>query len=299
MASSVLNTCYGKQLTGVLCCPDDHAPIRFREEAEPVCEHCSREFRLIDGTLDLLPLRQGRLDSIGSEDYVNSYQQLFCDGKPAFCETVFSAEESLTPAESGRKNRQVRRILPLVLSGTKRILCDLSAGAGRYTIPYSKYFNLVLHCDLFSGAVRYIAQKAQYLGIHNLVPVRSDYFSPPLTGSADVVLCLDSLIRGEAHERLLLRSIVQCMAPNGIAVVDFHNWWHNPLRRLGLLRDNFVNNRSYTRKRAETLLCEAGISRFEYVPYHQEFDPFGRFTPVGTRFIQPTRLIYRFIRPTL
>ena len=59
----------------------------------------------------------------------------------------------------------------------------------------------------------------------------------------------------------------------GRAIVDFHHWWHNPLRRLGLLPQNFGQNRSYTRRQSETLLRESGIKKWKLIRFYQEFEP--------------------------
>ena len=55
-------------------------------------------------------------------------------------------------------------------------------------------------------------------------------------------------------------------------MVDFHNWWHNPVRRLGLLRQNFGQNRSYTLKEVRDLMAEAGVGKFEVRRFVQEVD---------------------------
>jgi len=55
--------------------------------------------------------------------------------------------------------------------------------------------------------------------------------------------------------------------------VDFHNWWHNPLRRVGLLPDNFSGNKSYTRKELRSLLESSGVGPFQTRPFVQELDP--------------------------
>jgi hypothetical protein len=110
----------------------------------------------------------------------------------------------------------------------------------------------------------------------------------------DRILCLDTIIRGKEHDRLLLNAIVGTLSSNGRAIVDFHNWWHNPLRRIGLLKENFVSNRSYSRKSAESLLAATGIEEFDYYSFCQEFDTDGRFGAACARLMEPTRHIYSF-----
>jgi SAM-dependent methyltransferase len=139
----------------------------------------------------------------------------------------------------------------------------------------------------------YAARKAERLGIRNIHFLRIDYFAPPFRHSLDRVVCCDTLVRGERHEATLLRAIRGALKPEGRAVVDFHYWWHNPLRRLGLLPQNFGSNRSYGRREAEALLSSAGVRKFEYFPFHQEFSPSWRGGRVVRRVIPPTRLVYR------
>jgi hypothetical protein len=100
------------------------------------------------------------------------------------------------------------------------------------------------------------------------------------------------LIRGEDHEGALLNQIERAISSEGRAIVDFHHWWHNPLRRLGLLQQNFGTNRSYTRTGAEGLMRECGIRDQRLVRFYQELeDPFSK----GLSWLLPaTRLLYEF-----
>lgn len=121
-----------------------------------------------------------------------------------------------------------------------------------------------------------------------------DYLRPPFRETLNRVICLDSLIRGEAHETRLLRTIQGALRPDGAAVVDFHNWWHNPIRRLGLLRNNFGLNRSYALNEVRQLLNEAGVVAPRYVPFHQETSSYPWLRGLLQRVLPPTRFVYRF-----
>ena len=100
----------------------------------------------------------------------------------------------------------------------------------------------------------------------------------------------EKLIRGEDHEGALLNQIERAISSEGRAIVDFHHWWHNPLRRLGLLQQNFGTNRSYTRTGAEGLMRECGIRDQRLVRFYQELEePFSK----GLSWLLPaTRLLY-------
>jgi hypothetical protein len=62
---------------------------------------------------------------------------------------------------------------------------------------------------------------------------------------------------------------------------------------LGLLPDNFVGNKSYTRKELTGLLASSGIERFETQSFVQEVDPCAGPGKVLARFLPPTRLMVR------
>jgi SAM-dependent methyltransferase len=172
------------------------------------------------------------------------------------------------------------------------ILCDISAGIGDYTLSYAQHFKGVLHCDLSLNALRYASAKCRRLGTQNVFFLRVDYFALPFNRTIDRLLCLDTLIRGEDHEKALLGQIQKALAYQGRAIIDFHHWWHNPLRRLGLLPPNFGSNRSYARTGAEGLMRECGIDNWRLVRFHQELEPSSRYAQGLSWLLPATRLIY-------
>jgi SAM-dependent methyltransferase len=177
------------------------------------------------------------------------------------------------------------------------VFCDLSAGAGHTTFAAARHSRLVFHCDLSVTAVHYASAKATRMGLENMVIVRADYLRPPFLNSIQQLTCLDSLIRGPWHDVRLLANIRQALVPGGSAVVDFHNWWHNPLRRLGLLRQNFGENRSYTRKEVLQLLRQAGIDDFVVSTFIQEVDPQSLSARVLAQLMTATRFMVRLTSP--
>jgi len=209
---------------------------------------------------------------------------------------AWGAEESVSESWRRKRRRQVQFVKPLITEEegpSDAVLCDISAGAGYYTLAYAHLFRHVLHCDLSISNLSYVWRKAREMGIWNIFFIRADYIALPFFHSLDRVLCLDTLIRGEAHETLLLASIERSLKPTGVAVVDFHNWWHNPLRRIGFLPENFRNNRSYRRSEAERLLSQAGIKQFVLHPFVQEFDGDDAVAARLSWLLPPTRLVYR------
>jgi SAM-dependent methyltransferase len=282
-------------LLPILSCPDDGGALRQQGESLH-CESCARHFPVLAPNLvELLPsVEAGPCDG---SPYANSY---FTERTQPFRfrhdAVAWGAPEHRPGAWVERKHRQVEAVRSLLRDGAgpRELVCDLSAGAGYYTFAYAPEWRHVVHCDLSADALAYAHRKAARVGLHNILFVRMDYFRPPFRGTLERVVCLDSLIRGEAHEKLLLRSIQQALRPGGAAVVDFHNWWHNPIRRLGLLRNNFGENRSYAGSEVRRLLEEAGVVAPEYVPFHQETARHPLLRRILQRLLPPTRHVFRF-----
>ena len=263
------------------------------------CKSCGRKFPIFeDGVVELLPRRPAKSPAGATDNYWWGYLQEF--GKPYRQDEdaiAWGAPEAFNEDWMRKRLRQVEAVRPLTVelgASHSHVLCDIAAGAGNYTLAYAAHFKTVLHCDLSVENLNYAARKARRLGIQNMFFLRMDYFAPPFHKSLDRVICFDTLIRGEQHETAVLGSIARGLKNEGRAVMDFHNWWHNPLRRLGLLRENFVGNRSYRRKEAARLLRSVGISSFEYFPFHQEFDTVDGKRRLLSHALPATRLLYRF-----
>jgi SAM-dependent methyltransferase len=228
--------------------------------------------------------------------YIQAYSQVWEPGDAAL---PFGAPESLSEKAVKLRTRQTQEVLRLLLSDSgygDGTFCDLSAGAGHTTFAATRHCRLVFHCDLSVSAVRYASTKATRMGIDNILIVRADYLRPPFRNCIQWLTCLDSLIRGPWHDVRLLASIRQALAPGGCAVADFHNWWHNPLRRLGLLRQNFGKNRSYTTKEVMQLLRQAHIDDFAIRGFFQEADPQRLPMSVLQGVIPATRLVVRLTK---
>jgi ubiquinone/menaquinone biosynthesis C-methylase UbiE len=286
-----------KLILGLLCCPDDAGSLGLLG-AHLGCERCGRDFPLYgEDFAELLPRAPVQLPGSINEDYRNAYLSLFeqqfkADGTGL----AWGAEESTTDSWMRKRRRQVRTIGPLVTEGIDSdlaVLCDIAAGAGHYTFAYKDHFRLVLHCDLSIENLNYCRRKAKEQQVQNIFFLRIDYFQPPFRHSLDRILCLDTLIRGEEHDSMLLKSISRCLKPDGTAVVDFHNWWHNPLRRLGILPENFRSNRSYAQAETMKLLRNADFREATLFPFVQEFEPGSKLEKISSTVLPPTRLVYR------
>jgi SAM-dependent methyltransferase len=251
-----------------------------------------------DRLVDLLPLRPQVLGSSFSRAYQSGYEEEF--NRPfGYAESAIAwgAPETV-PAQWARiRDRESTLVLRLLdHQAESTVLCDFSGGAGYYTLRYARHFTIVLHCDLSIASLSYVYRKATALGLTNIYLLRIDYLNPPFLASLPRAICIDTLIRGPEHERLVLRQLSKSLAPDGKAVVDFHNWWHNPLRRMGLLRDQFCSNTSYSKTEVDNLFRQAQIDRVSYSPFHQEVDPERPFTTLLRHVIPPTRLVYQFTK---
>lgn len=282
----------------LLSCPDDGASVRLCGDAF-LCAKCARRFSVLAGVVvDMLPHKPSDLPgSSVSEPYRRGYLEEF--------HRQLCLEESRAPwgdptATSAKwaavQQRQAEEAILLLLrrsDGQNKILCDISVGAGYCRLAFARHFRLVLHCDLSVDSIGFAWRRARELRQNNLLFLRMDYFRPPFRGVVDRLVCLDTLIRGEEHERMLLALIGRSLVSDWIAVIDFHHWWHNPLRRIGILRDNFKGNRSCTRSSLRCFLEHAGIGQFERLRFVPEAHP---STPLGklvARMIPATRFIYR------
>lgn len=290
------------QIVRYLCCPDDRS--RLVSVADGFrCIRCGRSFgRERQNVIELLPLKPVPISGTDvSPRYREGYVQEF--SKPLELREdakTWGAPEGLSQKAVHLRERQAREMLRLLRGGQSSIpetFCDLSAGAGHCTFEAAKDYPLVFHCDLSADSIAYASSKAARLRVENIVFVRSDYLQLPLRNTIQHLTCLDTLIRGSWHEIKLLASLCQALAPGGRAAVDFHNWWHNPLRRLGLFHNNFEGNRSYSRTELQALLASAGIQNFQVNRFVQEVDPAQRAGKILSRFIPPTRFLVCLSKP--
>jgi SAM-dependent methyltransferase len=284
-------------IASLLSCPEDGESLCC-VPGELLCPHCARRFPIHRENLaEILPKRPNQLPaSVGPtyrEAYVRAFEQPFGHDDTAL---AWGAEETASESWTLKRRRQVAMVRPLISEGVTpddSVLCDISGGSGYYTLTFAPLFRFVIHCDLSVENLNYVSRKARALGIENIFFLRVDYFVPPFRHSLDRIICLDTLIRGEEHDSVLLGAIVRSLKPGGHAVVDFHNWWHNPLRRLGVLPDNFLDNTSYTRGELRRLLAGTGIHQFEIKPFVQEVDPGQPAGKLFLRLIPPTRFMVR------
>jgi SAM-dependent methyltransferase len=284
-------------IANLLSCPEDGESLCCTV-GELLCPRCAHRFPIHgENLVEILPWRPYQLPASVRpsyrEAYIRAFEQSFGYDDAAL---AWGAEETASESWAIKRRRQVAMVRPLISEGVTpddSVLCDISGGSGYYTLAFAPLFRFVIHCDLSVDNLNYVSRKACALGIQNIFFLRVDYFAPPFRHSLDRVICLDTLIHGGGHDSVLLKAIVRSLKPGGHAVVDFHNWWHNPLRRLGVLPDNFLDNTSYTREELWRLLASTGIHQFEIKPFVQEVDPEQSTGKFLMRLIPPTRFMVR------
>ena len=284
-----------KSISNILRCPDDGGSLSLHADRME-CSDCLREFAREGDFISLVSKEPASFDGLSA--YHRSY--LAARREDAAATPGWSISGSNLRPALEYKQRQVVRVGGLLSEGGSRrdVLCDFSAGPGYYTLQYARTWETVIHCDLSLDSLRHAQNHARKEGLNNIAFVHMDYLRPPFRGTLPSIVCMDTLIRGPEHERALLQAILESLEPRGVAVVDFHNWWHNPLRRLGLLPDNFVNNRSYSRRELDRMLSKAGISGCECFPFRQE-EPLTRsLLSLVAQGLPPTRWLYRFRHAT-
>lgn len=279
-----------KEILSLLSCPEDRSLLE-QHPGYLNCPACGRQYPILgDNFVEILPETTIPHNN-GNPAYLNHYKTNF-KKKFTWMEdaTAWGRCDLAPPSWSAKRLKQVeftKRLLPRT-----PVVCDVSAGAGTYTFELARKFQLVIHCDLSVENLNDVYRRKQASGADNIILIRCDYFKLPFFNTLPQLICTDTLIRGQHHEKTLLASLAAALAKDGHALVDFHNWWHNPLRRMGLMPDNFNDNTSYTKKEAENILLDSGIKNWQYFPFIQEQLP-GQYGILG-KIIPPTRLMYQF-----
>jgi SAM-dependent methyltransferase len=282
-----------------LRCPDDGAELRVAG-ASLNCLRCGRSFpRVGDRIIEMLPSEAAQLPAeVVNSRYGTDYRRFFhTPVQPDHDALAWGAAEVVDKRWENARLHHAQQVMAFLRKGdssNSKTFCDFSGGAGYCTFAAAKEYPIVFHCDLSGGSLVYAGRKAAALGLKNIFFVRADYFAPPFRASVSQVVCLDTLIQGKWHEERLLATVRGALIHGGAAVADFHNWWHNPLRRIGLLPQNFPKEGSYTAAGLESLLASAGINDFQLQPFVQEITTNGRAARLMKRITPATRFLVRF-----
>lgn len=277
-----------------VCCPDCKAGI-FYETTHFTCTKCQRKFPFYeDSIVEMLPSTPVRYAfDLRSAYHENIYTRLFYTRREEADLEKSWAPPELVPAKWLRKKlAHVNFIKSLIEKNItqRKTFCDFSGGSGYYTFEFYKLFDWVFHCDLSIESMLYTKKKADKQNISNIIFIRTDYTQPPFNGSLDLIYCGDSLIYSPFHEGLVLNGMKQSLKDGAHAIFDFHNWWHNPLRRMGLMKNHFGACYSYSKKQTEDFVNRL----FPVHTYHQYYQEFanGQRASLIPRFFPNTRHTY-------
>jgi 2-polyprenyl-3-methyl-5-hydroxy-6-metoxy-1,4-benzoquinol methylase len=253
-----------------LVCPDDRGPL-VPESKTLRCTRCGSLFPVFENRIiDILPKARAELQDDLASGYRDDYLELAAHPlTPNMAPWAWGTRSTHTAREIERRANRVAWLGSiLVRSGPTRdlVLCDVSAGAGHYSLAYASRFRYVLHCDLVPNAALYAYQEANASGIENVLFLRHDYLQSPLSQSADIVICMDTMIRGRSHELALAASILDAVKPGGLAVLDFANMRRQFARRTLQPRQRLsTDTRAYTRSQVVAMLEEVGFAAVELV----------------------------------
>lgn len=195
------------------------------------CVKCSwsRSFSKDRRVLDLLPTKPKNVDELVKNTSISEfyYKQFQKDLSVQDSEYV-----GWSIASINSNNRQIfflKKLKNIVtkainLSACNELLIDFSAGSGDYTFENSKKFDMVLHCDINGDGLISAKNRAEQLGIYNVIFIRCDYLQLPFVDECcDVAIMIDSLeYYGYSSDKSTVNNIYSILKANGIAILDFH-----------------------------------------------------------------------------
>jgi ubiquinone/menaquinone biosynthesis C-methylase UbiE len=177
------------------------------------------------------------------------------------------------------------------------IFCDVSGGAGNYSLLFSKEASLTVHCDLDVNSINHAYERSRRYSCARILFVRCDYLQLPFASNIfDSIICLDTLERGLSHEIRLLREIERCLKRGGRFVIDFHN----KLRMPSLLMPKKQKKEvvGWDRTAIQKMLSAVGLKRYSiksigYAPIMLPSEEAFAFLDKAIRLllVQPSRFI--------
>jgi ubiquinone/menaquinone biosynthesis C-methylase UbiE len=213
-----------KQNFELLRCPDDRNSLLWKGNYLE-CIKCKRVFHAFSNNLvELLPSKPYPFKKSVDEKYWTSYIRLLEDRFE--WNPLVQGWGDLSRASKGYKAfvRKERNVVANYLGESVRgNFCDVSGGAGNYSLYFADIANLTVHCDLDVNSINGVYEQGKECS-KSILFVRCDYLQLPFASNVfDSIICIDTLERGYAHEMRLLTEILRCLKSHGKFVVDFHN----------------------------------------------------------------------------
>jgi SAM-dependent methyltransferase len=277
-----------EQIARYFRCPDDGSHLHPNGKTLR-CERCGRDFsRLGPRIFELKALAPKGVNSAVQSGYVAIHaEELALNGHgPGWGDL-----DSANPGKREFVKRERATIAALLGNKAEGVVVDVSGGVGNYSSFLADKAQTVIHCELhvpsFAQACRQHAQR------QNLFFARSDYLALPLAdGSADGVICTDTLIRGVEHERALLAEIRRILKPGGRAVVDFHHHRFQRIQRRSPLAKCYALD-GFLALAAESGLVVERVMGIGYVPTRavpREW-AYGLLDKLSRLFVSPSRYL--------
>lgn len=209
-----------------LVCPNDGNKLSFQEDSLS-CNLCSTKFSFLnENTVELVS--KNSLD-IKTSDTKSSYSKYYSDlrniGHPESERMRLWGLES----KSGFVSSMINQIKKFTQN---KIVSDIGAGVGNYSISMAENAEFVFHCDLDLESINAARKRAHENNIKNILFIRCDYLSLPFKkNSLPCVTCIDVLERGREHDSLLLCQLSNSTMNDGILITDYHSKERTKLNR--------------------------------------------------------------------
>lgn len=241
------------ELLKFLRCPDDLAALQ-RHGAYLQCTCCKRKFNIFsENTIELLP-KTAYCISVSER-----YREIYCN----LLKTEFSWNKSakgwgdlemLVPGVKEYVKQLNRTVSELLGSNLRGAICDISGGAGNYSLQLSEKAQLIFHLDLDPNSINSAFFKSKIRQKENAVFLRADYLQLPFANEClDGIVCLGhTLSHGFHHEHRVICEIVRCLKTGGTAIVDFSNYGR--LWKLSALKNS--SGCTYTPRQLAQLLSD-------------------------------------------
>lgn len=207
-----------------LACPDDGGSLEI-SDSKLLCKSCKTSFRIInENTVELIAKNSFKMVSSDTVDsYSKYYSELREIGHPTNSKTRLWGLNST----SGFVDNLRKTISKIV---GKKIVCDIGAGVGNYSLFLAQKSDFVFHCDLDMEALDVARQKAKKVNLKNIFFVRCDYLYLPFTSnSLPCLTCIDVLEKGREHDTKLIKQITN--KSKDLVVIDFHSKERTKLNR--------------------------------------------------------------------
>jgi len=205
-----------------LACPNDKG-ILFIQDKKLVCNSCNTNFQILnENTIELIPKEsfEPKIQNETTKLYSEYYSDLKTFGHSRDSKKRLWGVKTQTVPEGFVQN--LRNIISQIVGN--KIVCDVGAGSGDYSLFLARKSQLVFHCDLDLEAIMFARDEAKKLNLDNILFIRSNYFSLPFRdNSLSCITCIDILLRGKEHDNKLLSEIFSKISKEGTVLFDFHS----------------------------------------------------------------------------